>query len=1450
MSRIINNPAQSKNDFTLNGVEGLATNPKDNQGNPVMAQLQIHVCDLLGTSSGECPASSSQTPNHSDAAGTSGIDWSAATGSESPKIGFKFKRYKTYAALKNRLEGGPVNSGDVETVSLDIAKLLPDSSSIIVPVAKDGVDVSSIPGGFSVSFSSDGAYLLSEMEVTATDKAGNVADIKLAKKPAGSSTTTGSVADDQTPLGVYHFDLLVADVPKDNVKKTARVTFAKVADTGGSCEQSDFEGNGPATGWFRCSVAPSVTVQDHWFGVARKLGKNNDPSNPLWVASGPTSDKHPQLDETHTVYEDTTTIPVLIPKTGNGKSVEGSYELNFSYEPIAGSLSSVNDNAGSKIYLTDTHVTFGIDYTAPKVTLKETQLESKWLQRNSFTMTKGSKVIVTYPTADANHPTQISYNLSEQDLPSDTSSIAANTDLSVSGADQNKFKFTALRYGNYDDAANALSGSPEAKPGKTTSVSAVAGADGTIDVEFNQDGVYLVKDMQVQVCDEAGNHSEIKLDEGGDGIAKSNYGMIVFVGPNNKPTQSMKIHDVKDQSRGAGNLEPASHLQWHRGSVSATLSVTDKWFDVVQQLKSLNKPGDPDNPASVQKLELFTHGIAGGAENDASFGTPLTTNSFSRSTTDPDTWTAEVAMPAAQKGSHAGWSVEGTYALGLNYRSVGGTPATDSDPQASAHQTFGIDYTDPQFKDLRFSQTGPAQWGWVFAAGPGPESFTATTEDEVSGVCNVNDPKCSGESQFAFNGNFQQAGVEHPAYQKTSSDRDGHQTDVSVSFGDDSERLTLKGSTLHISDRAGNVSSLDLGDTVMPSGYVSDKDKPKLLSNLPKGTTGIAIDTKTPTIGVVYDNNNVRNGKYYKANRTATVTINESNFDFIKANDKYRDIVVTQADGSKMTVDADKFANPSKDGSTWVAQVPCDHDADWAFDVSLTDPAGHVAVPFHDEFTIDTQKPVLEMKFDNNSAENGNYYKAVRTASIKQTERNFSPADTAVTVIAKDANGVSVAPPAAAPWSEASKDYERTTSVPFTGELHYSIKVTATDLAGNTAEAVEEPEFIIDMTKPKLAISQVSDKTAYAGKVTPQIDFSDTNFDPMDADYTLTRTRDPDPGKKDQNAKRGKSNTNDVFLQSKEQDSNTSKSVALPDVEHTVDNDDVYTLDAKVKDKAGNESEQKVVFSLNRFGSNYILDGATQNILGRYIKAPQEVHVTEINVSGLNFDKSHTELVHNQDVSQISLGKDYRMVSDQTSGWQEDTYDFPASLFNADGYYRLRLTSVDAAGNLSQNTMNKKNETRNGDAQVNFAVDQHNPTASVDELKSNAVVYAPSRDLVVDAKDDVALKSAELKVDGQTVGQWKGKGTLSPMSWRLDADQHEHVVEVVSTDMAGNRSKTVYSGIVVATSWWAYMMARGLLLPLVFAGIIVVALGVIGVVAAVRRRRSVAYRRNVFRHAK
>ena len=48
-------------------------------------------------------------------------------------------------------------------------------------------------------------------------------------------------------------------------------------------------------------------------------------------------------------------------------------------------------------------------------------------------------------------------------------------------------------------------------------------------------------------------------------------------------------------------------------------------------------------------------------------------------------------------------------------------------------------------------------------------------------------------------------------------------------------------------------------------------------SELFEESLGICVDTESPQVSVAYDNNDVSNGKYYKAFRTATITVVESN---------------------------------------------------------------------------------------------------------------------------------------------------------------------------------------------------------------------------------------------------------------------------------------------------------------------------------------------------------------------------------------------------------------------------------------------------------------------------------------------------------------------------------------------------------------------------------------------
>lgn len=1082
-----------------------------------------------------------------------------------------------------------------------------------------------------------------------------------------------------------------------------------------------------------------------------------------------------------------------------------------------------------------------LDGTAPTIGLTAKGEETSI--GNSYRLPDLPMVSVRAAGAQNKDDQGVRFAIRLQDLlkGSDPGNVRAMNEPGASGLSLDstvtKAQFSYVRYSEYADAVAAVSGKSPRESGVPATVTWSADdldESGNVlkDVVLPADGAYLIRDMKVTVSDKAGNTAVRKFGRQ-DGQFNPGYDILVMEGAIKDKKVGIKLKDADGT--------PASQTSYyHRGSVSAVVSVNDKWFAVARQLQR--------NQIGAGKL-IFGSAPKGSIDvDDRAF--PV----FERKA-GTDTWTYAVRLPSnpVSSGPDSGKTVEGVYRLGVSYRSMGGQriglTAKDGSSDSTNTIEFVVDYTAPSFDSIHYTPTDHRKWGWIFAQS---QRIDVRASDNVSGVCAASGANACAKANAnpTFDGRWTGEKGSDEAFSITGTGSDGtNASDLSISFSRDFQRLTFAGSRLTITDKAGNSNTLDLGDTV-PSKWSNARPKPGApqADELGKGAIGVCIDKSAPMIKVDFDNNNVRNGKYYKSKRTATVSITESSFDLIKANDKYSKVADTTADKTKTDITADKFENPSGDGKVWVARVPFDRDADWSFDVSLSDPFGHQSAPYSSQFVIDTTKPRLSVHFDNDHAENGRYFKAARTATIRQVERNFSVSDTSVTVSAKDASGAAAALPAVGQWSEQDKDYGRTAVVPFTRELHYSLKVEATDLAGNTAEAVVEPEFVIDFTSPSLSISGVTDRTAYAGAVRPKIDFGDTNFDPVFADWKLTRTRQTEPsGKADKrNAKLGKNKENEVYLRGQEKVDGTSKSVALPDIEHTVGNDDVYTLTASVKDKAGNEAKRSVRFSLNRFGSNYLFDDSTQGIIGRFIKVPQDVKVVEINVSGLQQDRSHIELVHDQNVAALERGRDYRLVEDDTSGWQSDTYVFPARLFAVDGYYRLRMTSTDQAGNLSQNTMGHKDKERKRDAQVNFAVDETAPVAAVAQLKTGSITYSPSRVFVVDANDDVALKSAQLKVDGRVVRSWNDVSSLSPMTYRLQADQKPHDIEVLATDKAGNVSTATYSGVVVATSWWAYAMANGVLLPGIFAGIVMLAFCGVGLVMAIRHRRAVAYRTNVF----
>ena len=881
------------------------------------------------------------------------------------------------------------------------------------------------------------------------------------------------------------------------------------------------------------------------------------------------------------------------------------------------------------------------------------------------------------------------------------------------------------------------------------------------------------------------------------------YDALVIDNPQNQRTAEIILRQAESNP---ASTNPAYYF---RGEALVDFKVKDRWFPLYQAV------GDESN-------KNFFHGSV----------SPVAPTPFPAVSFEPDAWVPDSASPdtwvfrgyrvprssANQNSPH-----EGVYELTLSYAGL----QCDSSRFAAAQRKFVIDYTGPQLGNLHLSATTPHQWQWIFPTSPLHVSLDGV-KDQVSGV----DEKSASFTDYQGDEATPMLGYDpwlapKDAQAPESTLRFESDEVIAFDMNADSQRLRFDTTSMAVKDLAGNPSS-----THALNSYGGDQSD---IVNDAQGYTGAALDLAGPKITVTYDNNDVRNGKYYKANRVATIVVDESNFDFISAKDGGRIIVESNVDGRRTRLAAKDFSNPSGDKHTYLAKLACESDGDWTVDASLTDPGEHQAVAFHDEFVIDTTRPVLSLKFDNNDSKNGMYYKAPRVATIELVERNFSRGESTVTTSAKDDAGHEVPASSGDGWSYAGdpKEYTLVQQVSFKGEYHYTLEANATDLAGNTAEAVKEPEFVIDMTKPDLHIEKVEDKTAYAGTVAPRIQVADTNMDQSRTTYALVGDR------------RGKVKSADLDPNEHEEDN--TRTVDIPDFKRKVANDDVYTLTATSEDMAGNSTSVSKTFSVNRFGSTYLFSAGTSSVRGAYLKKAVPIEVTELNVSGIDLGKSAIRLAKDGSIHAVP-GSDYRIVDDSDSGWSKRTYEIPARLFKGDGYYRLMFTSTDRAGNLSENTMQHKDAKRKGDASVNFAVDSQAPTVSALGIASNSVYYGQQHGVGIDAKDNMKVRSARIDVDGRTQGRWSGDELLrGAQSIDLPADAHRHTVTVRTEDAAGNISLITYQDVVVASDWWQYIRENGLLFVLVICLGILMTLAVIILAALiVRHHAAMAYRRNPF----
>ena len=600
----------------------------------------------------------------------------------------------------------------------------------------------------------------------------------------------------------------------------------------------------------------------------------------------------------------------------------------------------------------------------------------------------------------------------------------------------------------------------------------------------------------------------------------------------------------------------------------------------------------------------------------------------------------------------------------------------------------------------------------------------------------------------------------------------------------------------------------------------------------------LSIDKTKPVIDVKYDNNEhttYGGNDYYKADRTATVTVTERNFD-----ETLVEAAIMRNGGRYTTIGGwthnNNTADPDK--STHVAKIVYNTDGDFTFDIAVKDKAMNSADKFtQQKFTVDKTAPVIEVSFDNNSAKNGNYYKADRTATIKITEHNFNSGSQYVN-IPVTAEGTTA--PSVVGWSGSGDDHNATVS--FNKDGKYSFTVDYTDLAGNKAVQKKVDSFYIDKTAPEVEITGVADHQAYNGTVAPVVTYKDDNFTD-DHDFKFTKINID-----------SKSDDTSKFDYDTDGNGVTEFIYKYRDFAEVLENDGIYNFTVELSDKAGNSTSKSVTFSVNRFGSTFKASDESEKLIKNgYTNAEQDIVVEEINVSPLT-KHSVTLAKSGGNSTELVENTDYKFTSSNNGNeWCKSVYTVNKKNFSDEAAYTVTIMSVDKAKNTNNNRMadsSLSTEQKNKrECAISFVVDKTSPLVSITGIKDNELYKEASKKVKIVCEDDnldksklvVTLDNKKLAEgedytivddkDGSIAGMLTAEIVLKAETGGIKEN-----LKVTIGDLAGNTGEKSVDNFILSANIFQRFFANPVLVICTFAGLALVIAAVIFFVAKKRKK--------------
>lgn len=595
----------------------------------------------------------------------------------------------------------------------------------------------------------------------------------------------------------------------------------------------------------------------------------------------------------------------------------------------------------------------------------------------------------------------------------------------------------------------------------------------------------------------------------------------------------------------------------------------------------------------------------------------------------------------------------------------------------------------------------------------------------------------------------------------------------------------------------------------------------------------LSIDITKPRVTLSFDNNRVENEFYFKENRTALITVEERNF----SQDSFKILITDPAEGKGtrlLEVERDSFqkVSGSGDSTRWESRIYFNKDGDYQLAITGEDLAGNAmedlvyaeGTQAALDFTVDKTAPVLSVSYDNNTANHEFYYKEGRRAEISIEEKNFRSDLVDYSVLkdgGREGHGSALSSFSGGEGRGVSELHHQA-SISYEEDGDYQFNIRVKDLAGNEALAYPEDHFVIDRTAPGLTISDILNESANKGEVSPKISYGDRY---LDQDALSLKLIGEVHGEHELSSQQGgsisiaRTDALNLPMQKSMEETESPKqkeeekegivyqssaggeegNLSFQNFPEEPDTDDVYRLSAKIVDMAGNETTEELWFSVNRFGSTYLLSDRAKALQGTYQKEGEEILISEINADEVL--SSALTLYRNEEKHALSEGAEYQTTRSGGNGkWYRGDYLIKKDNFDKEGLYHLQISSQDKAGNLASTE-----QTERG-AELRFGIDRTPPRILLSNVDNQGVYRGDVLDLDLSVQDNLWLEQVDATVDGTEELSWKDKSlqeAVAKDSFPLQISGEKgkrHKLLVVARDGAGNESRKEVSDFVITNN--------------------------------------------------